>query len=483
MGNEKEMRITYSILTVAFIYIITFMFNPAAEAQFAADLEKPGAKFEPEIHEEKLHKLGQDLAEALGQQGARHWLQLAISGSPFVEQRVALNRLILNERPIRSRELLPLQNKWFSSIKRFSDLELYFPIPEQRSEWSEEAAAEIIPDVAVPLAEDSGYIVYSHNGSSWQVGSEFYPSYPTLLLATSEIDYNDLESALKGGRRTGSYLETLSPTDPPSSDRGILNKWFDPSSLPYLTSILMPVNKDPFRGSMEIDIFSRHDFSPEMCSRITGVHAEWPRSVPLGQALLAFSMPTNPTVLVMEIWEDDDQPCVRRNSDDYYGTFFVSEGQLGGPFPGGPVIPLFHTTVVGFGTFEYQAHVQNIGWMGWVPDGALAGTTGQGRRMEAIRIRLVGSPPGIGIEYQAHVQNIGWMNWVANGSTGGTTGQSLRMEAIRIRLINAPPGYGIQYQVFAQGIGWTNWVANGGTAGTTGQSRQIEAIRIRLIEP
>jgi uncharacterized protein YjdB len=73
--------------------------------------------------------------------------------------------------------------------------------------------------------------------------------------------------------------------------------------------------------------------------------------------------------------------------------------------------------------------------MEWVQDGATAGTTGQSRRMEAIRIRMTNAPAGYRVVYQAHVQNIGWMDWVQDGAIAGTTGRSLRMEAIRIRVI------------------------------------------------
>jgi len=38
------------------------------------------------------------------------------------------------------------------------------------------------------------------------------------------------------------------------------------------------------------------------------------------------------------------------------------------------------------------------------------------------------------LAYRVHVQNIGWMSWVSNGATAGTTGQSLRIEAIQIRI-------------------------------------------------
>ncbi|WP_106059606.1 hypothetical protein [Clostridium vincentii] len=37
---------------------------------------------------------------------------------------------------------------------------------------------------------------------------------------------------------------------------------------------------------------------------------------------------------------------------------------------------------------KYQAHVQDVWWQSWVKDGEIAGTTGQSKRMEAIRIRI-----------------------------------------------------------------------------------------------
>ncbi|MBR3368785.1 hypothetical protein IKG45_03285, partial [Candidatus Saccharibacteria bacterium] len=37
---------------------------------------------------------------------------------------------------------------------------------------------------------------------------------------------------------------------------------------------------------------------------------------------------------------------------------------------------------------EYRVHVQDIGWMGWVKNGATAGTTGKAKQMEAIEIRI-----------------------------------------------------------------------------------------------
>ncbi len=125
----------------------------------------------------------------------------------------------------------------------------------------------------------------------------------------------------------------------------------------------------------------------------------------------------------------------------------------------------------------YRAHVAGLGWLGYVVNGATAGTTGQGRQMEAVQLTLNNVGSGVGIEYRAHVSNIGWQGWVQNGATAGTTGQSRRMEAVEIRLTNAPATCHVYYQAHVSGIGWQNWVMDGATAGTTGQSRQMEALK------
>ncbi|HBB60513.1 MAG TPA: hypothetical protein DCZ61_01810 [Lachnospiraceae bacterium] len=129
----------------------------------------------------------------------------------------------------------------------------------------------------------------------------------------------------------------------------------------------------------------------------------------------------------------------------------------------------------------YSAHVQNIGWMGEVSNGAEGGTDGRSLRMEALKIRLSGQAD-LHVHYQAHVQNIGWMGEAADGAVTGTEGRSLRMEALKLRLTgNDADKYTIWYRVHAQNIGWMGWAKNGETAGTTGQSLRLEAIQIRIL--
>ena len=130
----------------------------------------------------------------------------------------------------------------------------------------------------------------------------------------------------------------------------------------------------------------------------------------------------------------------------------------------------------------YKAHVQNIGWMNPVHDGATAGTVGLSSRMEAIQLDLGLSGYSGGITYRAHVQDIGWMGWVTNRQTAGTEGRSLRMEGLQAKLTgDIVNHYDLYYRAHVQDIGWMPWVKNGQTAGTTGQSRRLEAIQVKLV--
>lgn len=126
-------------------------------------------------------------------------------------------------------------------------------------------------------------------------------------------------------------------------------------------------------------------------------------------------------------------------------------------------------------SIEYQAHVQNAGWMNEVKNGATAGTTGKGLRLEAFAINYFG--PGT-IKYQAHIQNYGWTSERVNGEVLGTIGMSLRLEAFKIWIEGS--NQKLQYRAHVKNKGWLPWVSNGEVSGTTGESLHIEAIEIKL---
>jgi hypothetical protein len=129
----------------------------------------------------------------------------------------------------------------------------------------------------------------------------------------------------------------------------------------------------------------------------------------------------------------------------------------------------------------YSAYLQGTAWQPEVCDNSMAGTTGQSRQMEAIKIRLLNAPAGASICYTPYLQNIGWSTEACNNSTAGTMGQGRRMEAIKIRLVGAPATLSVCYNVYLQDLEWETEVCNDEMAGTMGQGRRMEAIKVRLV--
>lgn len=129
---------------------------------------------------------------------------------------------------------------------------------------------------------------------------------------------------------------------------------------------------------------------------------------------------------------------------------------------------------------KYQTHIQDIGWQDWRYDGEKAGTEGQSKRLEAIQIKIVEKQTSISVNYSVHVQDIGWQNWKAEEKIAGTEGQSKRLEAIKIELLTNIKNLKLKYRVHIQDIGWQDWKDSEEMAGTEGQSKRLEAIQIKL---
>ena len=134
-------------------------------------------------------------------------------------------------------------------------------------------------------------------------------------------------------------------------------------------------------------------------------------------------------------------------------------------------------------TVSYSTHIQSYGWnKSAAKNGAVAGTTGKAKRLEAIKISVEGNED-LGIQYTTHCQGYGWLNWSSNGEISGTTGEAKRLEAIKIQLTGADRDkYDVYYRVHAQGYGWMNWAKNGEAAGTAGLAKRLEAIQVVVVK-
>ena len=135
-----------------------------------------------------------------------------------------------------------------------------------------------------------------------------------------------------------------------------------------------------------------------------------------------------------------------------------------------------------------SAHVQNIGWMNPVGSGKVAGTTGRGLNLEALKISLevdgASSQEQVAnaLSVEAHVAGIGWQPAVGNGGTAGTTGQASAVEALRVRLSDGLAArYTVWYRVHSAEFGWLGWARDGADAGSAGYGRAAQTVQVAVL--
>ena len=183
----------------------------------------------------------------------------------------------------------------------------------------------------------------------------------------------------------------------------------------------------------------------------------------------------------------------------------------------------------------YRGHVQNVGWQKWARNGDVAGTTGRGLRMEALRVKLVQkkkpedeeSTGIVAVRGKGHVMRGGWTAWLSDDVAIGTTGASRALNAVKLdldagslggrvlvraklkgaawsaykegevgnarsaRIIEAlgmklaggvADRFDVMYRAHVQNVGWQPWTLNGGVAGLAGRGLRIEALQVKIVE-
>ena len=134
------------------------------------------------------------------------------------------------------------------------------------------------------------------------------------------------------------------------------------------------------------------------------------------------------------------------------------------------------------GAATADVHIQKAGWTG-AASALEFGTTGQARRLEAMKLTVPGLPVAAGVTYEVHAQKNGWMP-AADGAQAGTTGEAKRLEAVKISLTGEAAkegGYSVWYRVHSQSYGWLGWAHDGKEAGTTGLAKRAEAIDVQVL--
>ena len=149
---------------------------------------------------------------------------------------------------------------------------------------------------------------------------------------------------------------------------------------------------------------------------------------------------------------------------------------------------------VGTPSIYLNAHVENQGWDKTNTElkhgqSVLVGTTGLGRRVEALAVMV---PKDYTVTGFAHVQNVGdsavkkvesSKNYtIPEGYVAyefGSTGKSQRVEAVCVGIKDASGQYlkGFQYATHLQKFGWQGYVRNGSFGGSRGMALRMESLR------
>jgi uncharacterized protein YjdB len=145
-------------------------------------------------------------------------------------------------------------------------------------------------------------------------------------------------------------------------------------------------------------------------------------------------------------------------------------------------------------TLYYRAYVEGKGWLDWTTSGNQAGSEGLGLKLVALEVRVVasGTPelPEVGTQAlvrpvlitTSHVQNVGWISSNADANNHvilGTQGQGLRLEAFTLATQDLD-GVNVAYEAHVSYVGWQGEKAAGVTAGTQGKGYAVEAVRFKL---
>jgi hypothetical protein len=285
-----------------------------------------------------LQRIGKGLAIALKDQSLRSWVQHEIATSHYVEWRIPVRDVLLNrtsEPAVRSvHQRAALTPGDLNSLRRVPDLELYMPLEDQRLSWRGTNDIEVA--VRRPTED---YVLFRTDGSSRVVPASYRPPTPTLVLAISEIDYNDVELAVRGGSRSGSGMGAPLRTNDafstlPSSLFSEVGTAFgtDPSQWSHLTYIRTTFNHDGgLSGSDEVEVFGSIDGGTQFCVRKANVNKDTdyffdPNAI---GTTLAKAIPTSPSTLFVNAWEDDSGSCVHTGSDDHYGQINLTTSQFG----------------------------------------------------------------------------------------------------------------------------------------------------------
>ena len=70
-------------------------------------------------------------------------------------------------------------------------------------------------------------------------------------------------------------------------------------------------------------------------------------------------------------------------------------------------------------------------WQKDVTSNEIAGTVGENKYLEAVKVELTGEmKEQYNIYYRVHLSDIGWLDWAVNGNLAGNEGYNKKIEAL-----------------------------------------------------
>lgn len=220
---------------------------------------------------------------------------------------------------------------------------------------------------------------------------------------------------------------------------------------------------DGLTGGVEVYGFNteKKDICESICLNISKSLNIRNRGFKINKNLYVLEKTKSPAILIECCFVDDKDDTKVWNADKCAESIYKA-------VTGAEIIP---ATSQNTSTLHYRVHQQELGWEEVKKTGEIAGITGKGLRLEALKIDW----PKHEIEAMAHVQGPGWIDYgkITSDTIIGTTNKKLRLECLRLK-------GDFKYRVHIAKYGWSAWIKADGiaTLGTVGQELAIEAIQI-----
>ncbi|HET6777490.1 MAG TPA: hypothetical protein VFH26_01240 [Gemmatimonadales bacterium] len=152
-------------------------------------------------------RLARRIARALGEAEFRAFVREELSRSPYVENKLQLQRFLTHSGRRAMRDVARLSGEGESAVeadaKAATPLEIYFPVAAHRAAWSGG------PDILVASAREDGDapIAYDVKGARRVLSAETPPDTPVLAIVPVETDF--------GPERPAAFAVTPPPPPPP----------------------------------------------------------------------------------------------------------------------------------------------------------------------------------------------------------------------------------------------------------------------------